>query len=85
MQLEMILSEFGQKQFLQVWTNLWNRKYTYALGNNLSQFAPICATGNPLMLLETVLCEFGQICATGNAFARLTADRNYILNFPAKI
>ena len=31
----------------------------------------ICATGNALMQLETILCKFGRICATGNAPMRL--------------
>ena len=51
----------------------------------LCEFEQICATGNALMLLETILCDFGQICATGYAFVRPTVGRNSILNFPAKV
>ena len=60
MQLEMILSEFGQKQFLQVWTNLWNWKYTYAAGNNLSQFAP----------MEILLCCWKRFYASLDKYVR---------------
>ena len=37
----------------------------------------ICATGNALLLLETILCEFGQICVTGNALL-VSLSLNYI-------
>ena len=72
--------------FMQVWTNLCNRKlFLFLLELILYDFAHICATGNALMLLDTILCKFGRICAAGTSFVGTTVPRNSILNFPAKI
>ena len=52
--------------FMQVWTDLCNRKCSWQLETVLCRFGPIFATGNALVQLESILCEYGRICARGN-------------------
>ena len=62
MQLETVSFDF-----MQVWTDLCNRKALMQLEMILWEFGHICATGNALKQLGLILFKFGQICATGNA------------------
>ena len=66
---EMILCSW--KHFLRVWTDLCDRKYSFAAGNDFMQVWTDCVTWNALRQLGVTLYKFGQICETGNALIPL--------------
>ena len=50
---------------MQIWTDLCDRKSSYAAGNNFMRVGTNLCNRKCFMQLETILCEFERICATG--------------------